>query len=350
MKARPTTDTAILVGGALLGAAAMFFMDPEVGRRRRTRVAAAAEGAYGAAREAVSDRLHDLSGNVKDLAHRVSSHVGDMHHHAAHDTHALADEARAIAAELTQQATAGLRDKQSAAEGYGQHASEVGHRLWERARGLGARLTHMGESVAGQAHDVHDDLASRARNWRGWLSKRTADAHSQAQSWLGHEDPHPGVGAVAVISTAVGCCAVGAGMMYFMDPLRGRSRREEVWNKTSEAVRNAGDLMRATGTDLANRFYGSRGGARQLKIDSRELINEIRARVGGWIAKPNDVQFLTDADGSVTVTGHVVRDELERLLTHLHDVPGVNTIINRLTLRETPAERQSGASPASAQS
>ena len=50
MKARSSTDTALLIGGAVLGVAAMYFMDPEVGGRRRRPMAAAAGGAYDHAR------------------------------------------------------------------------------------------------------------------------------------------------------------------------------------------------------------------------------------------------------------------------------------------------------------
>ncbi|HZK82687.1 MAG TPA: hypothetical protein VFC46_16500, partial [Humisphaera sp.] len=124
MKARPSTDTALLIGGAVLGVAAMYFMDPEVGGRRRRRMAAAAGGAYDHARGAVSDRLHNLSGHVKDLAHRAADRVGAMH--LPGDAAALADEARQIAAELTDQATAHVRESQASAVEYGKQAGDVG--------------------------------------------------------------------------------------------------------------------------------------------------------------------------------------------------------------------------------
>jgi hypothetical protein len=349
MKVRPSADTTLLVGGALLGVAAMYFMDPAQGGRRRRRVAAAAEGAYGHAREAVGDRLHHLSGHVKDLAHRVTEHVGALHQRAAGDTQALADEARAIAAELTHHATAHLRDKQAAAAEYGHHAGDIGHRLWESARGVGASLANLGGSVADQAHGWGDELLGRAKGWRHWASGRAADAQSQAKSWLRHEEQPTGVGATAVISTALGFCAVGAGAMYFMDPLRGRTRREQVWNQTSEMVCNTGKLMRATGKDLANRFHGiGRSVAARYGVDSRQLIDDIRSRIGNWIANPNDIQFLADADGSITITGNILRNELDSLLAHLHDVPGVSHVINRLHVREPAPERKSDNNPASA--
>ena len=47
---------------------------------------------------------------------------------------------------------------------------------------------------------------------------------------------------------------------------------------------------------------------------------------------------MADADGTVTVTGSAVREDVDALLTLLHRIPGVEHVINRLTINESAAE------------
>ena len=96
MKHSKTDDTLILVGGALLGAAALYLLDPNSGQRRRRRIARAARDAYEATRHAVGEHWDDLAGHTKDLTQRISGETTGWHKNAADSAHASADQAREI--------------------------------------------------------------------------------------------------------------------------------------------------------------------------------------------------------------------------------------------------------------
>ena len=135
-----------------------------------------------------SDRLHNLSGHVEDLAHCAADRVGAMH--LPGDATALADEARQIAAELTDQATAHVRESQASAVEYGKQAGDVESTINAPAAFSPVRPPR--RISFRSAHDVRDDLSGRQKLAQ-WASNRQADAQSRAQSWLGHEERHAGI-------------------------------------------------------------------------------------------------------------------------------------------------------------
>ena len=166
---------------------------------------------------------------------------------------------------------------------------------------------------------------------------RIGEVRRRVGSWIGQEEPR-GFGTGAVVSSTVGCLAAGAGLMYFFDPQRGRTRRTWVIDKTSHCVRRTGNTVRATARDWAHRVRGMAHEtgligpehAAQDRVDSEQLIQRIRSEMGHFSDQPGNVQFMADATGAVMVTGNIARDELDRLLMLLHRIPGVAHVINRL--------------------
>ncbi len=57
--------------------------------------------------------------------------------------------------------------------------------------------------------------------------------------------------------TLLGGLAAGSGLMYMLDPDRGRRRRALVRDKTVSAVKGSGDAISKTTRDLANRAKGA---------------------------------------------------------------------------------------------
>jgi gas vesicle protein len=313
-------DPVVLLGGALLGAAAMYFLDPEIGRRRRERIAAAAghlpdearsalhsgtkaaERWFGRAQDAYSHAHDAAQGYVGDAAKNIDSHA---HEHLSH-----------------------LRD--------------MGSHLWSRARGL---VHHVPEIAAEQARHLRDELADRSDDLRRRAAHRISQRSHRVQSWLGHEE-HTGFGAGTLLSSTAGCCAVGAGLMYFLDSGRGRQRRAWVADKTMNCIHRTGKAMRSIGEMVSDRLHGVESAGRTFKsrIDSEQLIRRIRSELSGMAI--GQVQFMADGDGTVTVTGNIRPDDLDGLLTELHRIPGVEHVINRLVIN-WPRSNQS-ASGASA--
>src|SRR4051812_40720401 len=81
MRSGCKTETGLSVlGGALLGAAAMYVLDPDAGRRRRQRLVDVTGGALHTTGDALShawDRARDAGASLGDRASDVSSRVFD---------------------------------------------------------------------------------------------------------------------------------------------------------------------------------------------------------------------------------------------------------------------------------
>jgi gas vesicle protein len=338
-----TEDTMFLLGGALLGAAAMYLLDPKAGQQRRRRIAQAAEGAYDSARQALEEKWDDLASHAKDLTERVSGETTGWRQRAADSAHVLADRAREISHDLSQRA-----------QNQGSHLRQWGGHLWEQARDAAARLAHLG-------HQAGDDVAHRAHDWSDRVSKRSSQARKQARAWLGHrEREQEASAAVMVTSTALTCWTVGMGMMYFLDPNRGHARRSFVYDKTSKLVREAGRSMHRAGKDMANRarglFYGSRARAegwlgQSQRLDSEQLVSRCRAELGHYSPQAHQIQIMADADGTVTLTGKIAAVDADGVLNLIHRIPGVTHVIDRLDAgqgEETSGNARGQSMPSSA--
>ena len=84
MPHRTTENTMALLGGALLGAAAMYLLDPQAGRSRRESLSETAGDAFRAAGETVApafatlgDRARDISQRLADRAQSIGSGLSD---------------------------------------------------------------------------------------------------------------------------------------------------------------------------------------------------------------------------------------------------------------------------------
>src|SRR5438132_6754250 len=68
----------------------------------------------------------------------------------------------------------------------------------------------------------------------------------QTSNWV---NPDPGLGMIFALG-------LGAGLMYLLDPDRGRRRRALVRDQLAHLVRKTSDGMDATARDLSHRVYG----------------------------------------------------------------------------------------------
>lgn len=391
MRNRSMEDSVYLLGGALLGAAAMFLLDPEAGEKRRRRIAAQAENAYDAARHAIDDGLHSAAHQAYAVKDRLAHHVNDVHDAAAAYAHDLAAEAKHLTSGLADRAAGYARAGSKQAEDYrrqglawgdslahdaqslysssrksardyargagrtasdyadqGQsYLSSLGHQIYDRARELGGKLSGYAGSAASHADDARRQASRQANLWGRSASKGAA----QARSWFHSQTEPEGFGTGTVLSTALGFCAVGAGVMYFFDPNRGEKRRQWIADQVSDCVAATGRIMRSAGHDISEHLRGAVGQAQSIaheglghikqRVDSGELLGRIRSEVSSTIPAANNVQFMTEADGTVTVTGRIEPSQLDTLLSALHRIPGVNHVINRTEVRSASAGMQS---------
>jgi gas vesicle protein len=216
-------NTLALLGGATLGAGLMYLFDPDQGNRRRREVARAAGQAACSTREAVGATLHGTGHNARSFAHRISDYA-----------HGLASDLGERASDFTSAATeSGRKSKHHAAKSARDYASDM----------------------ADRAGDMKQHLADRASDIKQRLTGRASSMWSKAQR-AAMEESYPYATATGITAGAVGLLAMGAGLMYFMDPARGRSRRAWARDKAFSASHRAGKRARRYGRHLGNRMKG----------------------------------------------------------------------------------------------
>jgi uncharacterized membrane protein len=137
--------------------------------------------------------------------------------------------------------------------------------------------------------------------------------------------------------------AVGVGVtaMYFLDPERGRRRRNLLRDKLLHAAHETSDAIGTTGRDLSNRVGGIGAVARRRFQGDRGgdavLVNRVRAELGRVVSKPGAIE-VTSQQGLVTLEGPILASEAEDLLAHVGRVRGVEEVIDRLERHETPGD------------
>jgi hypothetical protein len=126
---------------------------------------------------------------------------------------------------------------------------------------------------------------------------------------------------------------LGAGLMYFLDPERGRRRRALVRDRVAHTARIGEDAIEATGRDVAHRASGAtarlRGMRHREPVDDRVLAERVRAKLGRYVSHPRAIDV--DAfDGRVTLRGPILKAEVKRLLKKINRIPGVTEVVSQL--------------------
>jgi hypothetical protein len=120
----------------------------------------------------------------------------------------------------------------------------------------------------------------------------------------------------------------GAGLMYVLDPDRGRRRRALVRDKISRGSRQVGEFADRRTRDFANRMKGAvqEGRARirdREGVDDATLAERVRAQLGHVVSHPGSVEVLV-TDGRVILRGPVLRGEIANIRERLDKTRGVS--------------------------
>lgn len=134
---------------------------------------------------------------------------------------------------------------------------------------------------------------------------------------------------------------LGAGLMYFYDPDRGRRRRALVRDRFEHLKSQSDDFIEKAAADLRNRAQGVLAEASASLSDQEApdwiVEQRARARLGRLSRYPGAVQVGVQ-DGQVIVSGPVYAGEVDRLLAGLGSVRGVRGLENRLDVRQDESE------------
>ncbi len=120
--------------------------------------------------------------------------------------------------------------------------------------------------------------------------------------------------------------AIGAVLMYLLDPDRGIVRRTTLRDRTVHAGRLGWRWIRNSSVDVMNRTRGMVVESRARMLWQRPsdvvLIERVRSEMGHVIRYPHKVTVMAEA-GVIHLSGVVLVDEKEALLRSISRVPGV---------------------------
>jgi osmotically-inducible protein OsmY len=135
---------------------------------------------------------------------------------------------------------------------------------------------------------------------------------------------------IAGVSMMAGA-ALGATVMYFCDPHRGKTRRAELQQKAASAARQGSHELAKKAEDLLNRAKGTVAKADATLERSEEVIDDgviaarVRSHMGHITEHASDIQTEV-VSGVVALHGTVSPDKKRHLIDEVLAVPGVKGI------------------------
>jgi gas vesicle protein len=134
--------------------------------------------------------------------------------------------------------------------------------------------------------------------------------------------------------------ALGAGTMFLLDPDRGARRRALVRDKFVRATHKTTDGLDALSRDVSNR---ARGAAAQVQqrlqsdedVDSRKLIERVRAELGRTVSHPRAIDVSATDDGCIRLSGPILTDVAAAALAAIGAVRGVCYVEDQLERHAT---------------
>ena len=143
------------------------------------------------------------------------------------------------------------------------------------------------------------------------------------------------------LTTAATAFAAGLLAMYLFDENSGRRRRALWRDRASSGARS---VLQRGGRQARHLVNQARGLAATGHLDrhthrppenDHQLHERIRAQLGRVVSHPHAIH-LRVVDGSVTLTGHVLRHEVVPLINCVRGIAGVKRMDNRLEEHPEP--------------
>lgn len=139
----------------------------------------------------------------------------------------------------------------------------------------------------------------------------------------------------------LGGMGLGAGLMYSLDPDRGRRRRALARDKAAHLWHAERDVLDKGMRDLRHRAEGAGAGLRKRlssePVPDRVLEERVRAAIGRCVSYPGSID-VDSREGRVTLAGPVLSGEVDELLRTTRRIPGVRGLEDRLERHDEPGE------------
>lgn len=142
------------------------------------------------------------------------------------------------------------------------------------------------------------------------------------------------------ILNGVAAVAAGAAAMYLLDPRLGRQRRALLREKMEARRHDVEDFARSKSRRLAGRLRGTLAEAQSNigspePVSDQQLTDRVRSQLGRLVSRPGAID-VTAADGCVSLSGHIVTAEHDKLLSEISAMDGVTSVDDRLAVYDQP--------------
>jgi len=142
---------------------------------------------------------------------------------------------------------------------------------------------------------------------------------------------------------ALAYLGLGAGLMYFLDPDRGRRRRALARDRMAHTANVLGGAADTTARDLSHRVHGLLAEGSHLfsdqEVSDEELEARVRSKLGRAVSHPHAIAVAVK-QGRVALSGPILAGEVKGLLKGVSKIPGVRVVKDALM-----AHMQAGDTP-----
>ncbi len=126
---------------------------------------------------------------------------------------------------------------------------------------------------------------------------------------------------------------LGAGLMYLCDPERGHRQRAALRDQARHSMGKANKAAMLAARDAANRFYGNLAEAAssmwRKQVSDEVLEERVRSKLGRYVSQPSSVRVAARR-GRVTLSGRILRNELDHFVSAVQSIHGVQSVENEL--------------------
>src|SRR5262245_30535882 len=190
-------------------------------------------------------------------------------------------------------------------------------------------------------------MAIRSRNNRARIVSMIEERHPKRLPQLRRRMRHPGRALHLQQTTvpqrlgiAAATAAVGAAVVYWLDPQRGARRRAEIRQQAEHAKKAVAATVDEIPEDLANRSRGivatARGGLTHLRerlrgdtSDDRVVTARVRSKLGRLSSHPGAIDVRSE-DGCVRLSGPILTSEVDGVLRGAWRTRGVHRVDDAL--------------------
>jgi osmotically-inducible protein OsmY len=139
-------------------------------------------------------------------------------------------------------------------------------------------------------------------------------------------------------SFALGAIA-GAGAAMLLDRDRGAARRARLRDKAFSYGRRGQTELRRRSKDAAQRLQGKRYELEHADepVADDLLVERARAQIGKRVRHSGAIDVQA-RNGTVILSGPILRHEVQGLVEILHEVRGVKEVENRLDVHDAPGD------------